>query len=340
MKIKYSILALLLLPAVDCQAKTMVSLLGNLGTPPAITLTPAPSSWSPTCTEGDAASTQNIVMTANNGSVTLGAGAAALATGTVFSITADTCSSATVTAGNTCTVSLAMDCTTAGTPTDTLTITSDATDSPKAVTLSGTVSSAPTPDSFYVLDTAGGSGSQIYDSVSAAWEGGGADTVSFASGYLVSDSATDLCYAPGTSIDYSTQYTIYFEYQVSAADNTLYTIYYSSGGDALSFQHQSAAGIGKFIFRPNYGTSTFVSWTNTGYALDTWHTVYIPVDITNKTYTVYYNGSEVTGKTESGFVDIADQVTLAGNLYLGYDTTPTGAVSIRNYKVFPGLVTP
>lgn len=105
-----------------------------------ITLVGAPSSWSPTCTEGDAAQTQTITWTASNGSVTLGSSAAALTTGTVFSIASDTCSSATVTAGNTCTTGLELDCTTAGTPTDTLTVTSDASDSPATIALSGTVS--------------------------------------------------------------------------------------------------------------------------------------------------------------------------------------------------------
>lgn len=107
-----------------------------------ITLTPVPTSWNPVCTEGGADATQNITFTANNGSVTLGAVAAALTTGTVFSITGDTCSSTTVTIGNTCVVSLAMDCIVAGSPTDTLTVTSDATDSPKYVLLSGTINTA------------------------------------------------------------------------------------------------------------------------------------------------------------------------------------------------------
>jgi hypothetical protein len=105
----------------------------------AVTLTPSPFSWSPTCTEGDPVQTQTVTFRANNGSVTLGASAAALTTGTTFSITSDTCSSSTITAGNTCTVGLSMSCATAGSPSDTLTVTSDASDSPKTVALSGTV---------------------------------------------------------------------------------------------------------------------------------------------------------------------------------------------------------
>jgi hypothetical protein len=86
-----------------------------------------PSSWDPADgTDGDPTDDQDFVCTASGGSVTCGAGAAVLTTGTTFNITSDTCSSSTVTNGNTCTVNVEFPYDEGGPYSDTLTITSDA----------------------------------------------------------------------------------------------------------------------------------------------------------------------------------------------------------------------
>ena len=197
-----------------------------------------------------------------------------------------------------------------------------------------------TPSASYILNAAGGSGSQIYNSIAAEWEGGGSDTVDFTSGYLVADSTTDRCYAPGSRIQTSSSMTIYFEYQVSAADIDLRPLFYSSGGDDIIFYHYNASGTGRFLFKSNYATPATLTFSNSSYALNTWHTVYLHVDVAGTTLNAYIDGSVVSGKTEANFANIADQSTLAGGLYAGDLNANDGTISIRNLRVYSGVVTP
>ena len=195
-----------------------------------------------------------------------------------------------------------------------------------------------TPDASFDLDTVGGTGTeQVYDSIATAWVGAGHDTYDFSSGYLSANSSSDVGTIPGSYFQYSTSYTIYFEYRVDSNDSADYIIDYSSGGDEIYFKHYSTTNTGYFYFRCNYSANS-ISWTNTGYALDTWHTVYIAINISSQNIDVYIDGSEVSGGSES-FGNIADMGTLSSDMTL-VDMDDDGQVDLRNLKIYNGIVTP
>lgn len=199
---------------------------------------------------------------------------------------------------------------------------------------------AATPDASYALDAAGGSGSaQVYDSIATSWKGGGADTMNFVgSDYVEGDSTSDRGYIPGSDAYYSDIVTFEFEYQVSVATDSLYAIYYSSGGDSIMFRHYSSSGNGKFSFRANYGSTVDCTFSNSGLAVDTWHKVYAIVDISGQDMYVYINGSLLQSVIDNA--SIADPVALGGSFYYAYEADGTDTSRMRDLKIYNQSVTP
>ncbi len=197
---------------------------------------------------------------------------------------------------------------------------------------------AATPQHSYALDAAGGAGSaQVYDSIATSWKGGGADTVSFASGYLEADSTSDRCYVPGTDFDYNVV-TIEFEYQVSnVEDSNLYPFNISGSGDEISFRHFVGTDTGRVAYRANYGTEVTLNFSNVGLAVNTWYKVYIVIDVTGNDVYVYVNGTLVASSVDNA--NVVDPGTL-DNAYIGYIASGTNVVRMKNLKVYNESVTP
>jgi len=201
-----------------------------------------------------------------------------------------------------------------------------------------------TPRASFALDALGGAANaQVYDAVAASWVGGACDTADFSSGYLVANSTTDRCYIPGSYLQKDAGndgITIKFEYQVNTGDLSLYSVYYDSSGDIFSWRHQNASNTGRMAIRANFGSTDTATWTNTGFAVDTWHTAVVQIDFVAKSMAMTINGSQPAGYTESSEADIADWSTLAGNFYLGYVASGTNTVRLKNLAIYNGLVTP
>jgi hypothetical protein len=193
-------------------------------------------------------------MTANNGAVVCDSLAASLTTGTVFGITTDNCDGASLSQDGTCTIDLYMSCAAAGSPTDTLSVASDASDSPKTLSLSGTVSSGGDPLSVVGFETAesfpdasggdvdlynGGSGYQGWNVtvsgevfVTASYANAGTQSL----GLLGNNASPNSIYKALDSSAVSDFWLDYYVYATDTADNLagLLTVTNSSTVDTTS----------------------------------------------------------------------------------------------------------
>ena len=200
-----------------------------------------------------------------------------------------------------------------------------------------------TPTASYALDAAGGSGSQIYNSIAAAWEGGGADTVSFASGYLESDSTTDRCYVNDVRFEgFTSAMTITFEYQVSnAADGNLMPLNTTGSGYTLYMRHYQVAGYSGLGWRNNFGTSYSVRWSNSGLSANTWYSIVIQINFDADTVAVLLDGSAQTLSSETGNAGLNPMTDIPANtLFAGFVSSGTNVIRVRNLNVYSGIVTP
>ena len=187
---------------------------------------------------------------------------------------------------------------------------------------------------------------QVYDSITEAGYGSGADTVTFAA---MSDSTVG-AEATGTSQSISLTSetfvgsaitTIYFETQISTSSTYNNSLFYDNGGDNIDFKLYNAGGLGRLYVRSNYGTAATITFTAP--TVGAVHSVYIILDWSNSTAAnrvlLYIDGSQIdtSGVDMSG---IADPGTLGGNLLFPYEPSAGGNTFIRNLKFYDSVVTP
>jgi hypothetical protein len=206
-------------------------------------------------------------------------------------------------------------------------------------------SGAPTPRASFALDTAGGTGgAQVYDSIAAAWVGGGCTTgVNFSSGYLTGTGTTANCYIPGSYLQKNASYdgiTIQFEWMATTLDyNTVY-LSYADSGDTFNYYPNYWSQYYQVDMRHDYGSYSDLYYSSPAPSTSTWYTTTIQIDFVAQTIVETVSGVSLSGQTQSGFANIGDWGTLSANWLLVYIGSGTPSVSIRNLKIYNGIVTP
>ena len=199
-----------------------------------------------------------------------------------------------------------------------------------------------TPSASYALDAAGGSGSQLYESVSATWEGGGADAVTFSDGFLVNTAATGP-YINSARLSGLTDMTITFDYQVSNASSGAISVLKfgnATGNDYLSYLHYASSGNSGMNARFGGTYYSSIRWSNAGLSANTTISVILQFDFTNNVFKVFVNGAEKTLTNGSSDIStISPWSAMANPAYIAVSNA-TDTVRIKNLKIYNAVVGP
>ena len=199
-----------------------------------------------------------------------------------------------------------------------------------------------TPSASYALDAAGGSGSQLYESVSATWEGGGADAVTFSDGFLVNTAATGP-YINSTRLFGLTDMTITFDYQVSnvsSGSGSVLKFGNAASNDYLSYLHYAASGNSGMNARFGGVYYQSIRWSNAGLAANTTISVILQFDFTNNVFKVFVNGAEKTLTNGSSDISaISPWSAMANPAYIAI-SNDTDTTRIKNLKIYNAVVGP
>jgi len=200
-----------------------------------------------------------------------------------------------------------------------------------------------TPSASYALDAAGGSGSQIYESVSATWEGGGADTVTFADSFLVNNAVTGLCYINSSRLLGLTDMTITFDYQVSNASTANLSVIKfgnAAGNDYLSYLHYVSSGSSGMNARFAGTYYQSIRWSNSGLSANTTISVILQFDFTNNVFKIFVNGVEKTLTNGSSDISAINPWSSMANPAYVAISTGSDTVRIKNLKIYNAVVGP
>lgn len=195
---------------------------------------------------------------------------------------------------------------------------------------------------YFKFDAAGGTGNdQVYDEITGQWVGSGATTVTFTTDdsrtVIQSNSTSGRIGVPAVdNINHNDSLTIEATVSISTQSYELYALKFDDNGDSLQLRPYRSSGNGRASIICNGGAISASDFTSP--STNTYHTIRMVIDFTNKVNDTYVDGSLVSsGADNSGIVD---WTVLSGTLYFAYVNSGTDTISVDEVKIWNGVVEP